>query len=226
MNTLLRFLITATAAGACLTGAAPLAEAATGLFIYYDIDGGLGIVDPDDDSCYLLGNTYRQVQNDTDRFAVLYSSPDCSGRTALVLRPHTTQPAPGYASVVFRRGPSRKCPPVLDWAAPVLPDSAPADTPPADTPPADALPADALPVDTLAVDTLAVDTAAELPVADAPVTDVPAVYVAPADAGVGAVTVSATDTVADGMPVVVASADLTPTGVTPADGGPGRAHPC
>ncbi|GLW95080.1 hypothetical protein Aglo03_58960 [Actinokineospora globicatena] len=88
---------------------APQTTNATGIFIYYEFDGGLGIVNPDDDWCYRLGFTVRHIDNETNRTALLFPNDDCLGLPTASMRPFSTQPSPGLVSVLFRRGTSPRC---------------------------------------------------------------------------------------------------------------------
>ncbi|GLW93269.1 hypothetical protein [Actinokineospora globicatena] len=79
------------------------AAAARGTFTFYDDDGGAGVVDPRDNTCYPLGSTVRRVENRTDRQAVLYNSTDCTGKSALVLPPRKGRDIAKVTAVMFVR---------------------------------------------------------------------------------------------------------------------------
>ncbi|WP_143073548.1 hypothetical protein [Actinokineospora terrae] len=96
----------------------PQAAAATGIFLYYEFDGGLGIVNPDDDWCYQLGFTVRHLDNDTNRSALVFHNDDCLGLPTSTMRPFSRQDSPGLVSVLFRRGTSPRCVTVKDAESP------------------------------------------------------------------------------------------------------------
>ncbi|MBM7775151.1 hypothetical protein JOD54_005355 [Actinokineospora baliensis] len=101
-------------AGMAMVSVVPEAAAATGIFLYYEPDGGLGIVDPDDDWCYPLGFTVRHLDNDTNRTALLFDNNDCLGLPSATMRPRTMRDSPGYVSVVFHRTSNTRCVTVKD----------------------------------------------------------------------------------------------------------------
>ncbi|WP_157440129.1 hypothetical protein [Actinokineospora inagensis] len=79
------------------------AAAARGTFTFYDADGGAGIIDPDDNTCYPLGSTVRRVENKTDRQATLYPSADCRGKFAMVVPARASRDTKRGVAVVFQR---------------------------------------------------------------------------------------------------------------------------
>ncbi|WP_026426120.1 hypothetical protein [Actinokineospora inagensis] len=115
-----RLVVILLAAVLGVTAMAPQAVAARGIFLYYEPDGGLGIVDPDDDWCYQLGYTVRELNNDTNRTAFLFADDSCLGGPFTSIPPHSTFPAPDSTlSVVFHRGSNSCCMTIRN-----LPDSA------------------------------------------------------------------------------------------------------
>ncbi|RLK59160.1 hypothetical protein [Actinokineospora cianjurensis] len=120
-----RIVVSLVVTGFAMTGTSvPQAAAATGIFLYYEFDGGLGIVNPDDDWCYRLGFTVRHLDNDTNRSVLVFPNDDCLGLPAATMRPFTRQDSPGLVSVLFRRGTSPRCVTVKDA------DSSPGSTSP------------------------------------------------------------------------------------------------
>ncbi|WP_146107894.1 hypothetical protein V5P93_003094 [Actinokineospora auranticolor] len=103
MRTTTRLLAVAIATTLSAVMITPPASAARGTFTFYDNDGGMGIVDPDDDVCYRLGFTIRQLDNATNRYAAVFAKAECGGASVNVLRPRSAAPAPGDAWVRFQR---------------------------------------------------------------------------------------------------------------------------
>ncbi|GLZ42216.1 hypothetical protein [Actinokineospora sp. NBRC 105648] len=103
MSTVSRILAGLLLAGGVVVQTAPIAAAARGTFVYYDADGGAGMVDPRDGVCYPLGHTLRRIENNTDRSAALYTSTNCRGPVLTVMAPYSSVDAPGQASVLLQR---------------------------------------------------------------------------------------------------------------------------